>query len=129
MELKRTVYGFTPEAEGFLVRQPWPGNVRELRNVVRRAVLSASTVVDLCHVAPLESARSGDLLSLGTEGAALTLREAREQAVRKAESEAIRAALTETRGNKTAAARLLKVDYKTLWCKLKEYGIGVSDAA
>jgi two-component system nitrogen regulation response regulator GlnG len=129
IELKRTVYGFTPEAEAFLVGQPWPGNVRELRNVVRRAVLSAPTMIDLCHFAPLESPHAAGLLPLDGEATAATLAAAREQAVVKAESEAIRAALIATGGNKAAAARLLKVDYKTLWYKLKEYGIRTFHAA
>ena len=129
IELKRTVYGFTPEAEAFLVGQPWPGNVRELRNVVRRAVLSAPTLIDLCHFTPLESPHAAGLLPLDGEATAATLAAAREQAVVKAESEAIRAALIATGGNKAAAARLLKVDYKTLWYKLKEYGIRTFHAA
>jgi DNA-binding NtrC family response regulator len=126
IELKRTVYGFTPEAEAFLVGQPWPGNVRELRNVVRRAVLSASTLIDLCHFALLESPQA---LPFGVDATAATLAGAREQAVVKAESEAIRTALRATGGNKAAAARLLKIDYKTLWYKLKEYGIYTIHAA
>jgi len=114
------VYGFTPEAEAFLVGQPWPGNVRELRNVVRRAVLSAPTMIDRCHFASHESTHADGSLPLRVEATAATLAMAREQAVVKAESEAIRAALTATGGNKAAAARLLKIDYKTLWYKLKD---------
>ena len=39
------------------------------------------------------------------------------------EGRAIRTALQATRGNKSEAARLLRVDYKTLHLKMKQYGI------
>ena len=40
-----------------------------------------------------------------------------------AEAQAIRVALQATAGNKSKAARLLRVDYKTLHLKMKEYGL------
>ncbi len=39
------------------------------------------------------------------------------------EGQAIRLALQATRGNKSEAARLLRVGYKTLHLKMKQYGI------
>ena len=39
------------------------------------------------------------------------------------EREAIERVLRQTRGNKSRAARLLQIDYKTLYAKLKAYGI------
>ena len=127
IEVKRAVYGFTPEAEAFLIRQPWPGNVRELRNVVRRAVLTAASLIDVRDLAQRESADLVSPVPLSAVNASGALREARQQAVAKVESEAIRRALEKTGGNKAAAARLLKIDYKTLWHKLNEYGIGPDD--
>ena len=46
-----------------------------------------------------------------------------DRAVAEAERQAIRLALQATRGNKSEAARLLRVDYKTLHIKMKQYGI------
>ena len=47
------------------------------------------------------------------------------RAAAEAERQAIRLALQATRGNKSEAARLLRVDYKTLHLKIKRYGIPV----
>ena len=52
-----------------------------------------------------------------------SLKEISDQAASEAERQAIRLALQATRGNKSAAARLLQTDYKTLYLKMKHYGI------
>ena len=52
-----------------------------------------------------------------------SLREIAGRAAAEAERQAIRLALRATRGNKSEAARLLRVDYKTLHLKMKQYGI------
>ena len=52
-----------------------------------------------------------------------SLGEIGDRAVAEAERQAIRLALQATLGNKSEAARLLRVDYKTLHIKMKRYGI------
>ncbi len=52
-----------------------------------------------------------------------SLREIAGRAAAEAERQAIRLALRATRGNKSEAARLLRVDYKTLHVKIKQFGI------
>jgi DNA-binding NtrC family response regulator len=52
-----------------------------------------------------------------------SLREITHRATAEAERQAIRLALQATGGNKSEAARLLRVDYKTLHLKMKRYGI------
>ena len=52
-----------------------------------------------------------------------SLREIASRAAAEAERQAIRLALRATRGNKSQAARLLRVDYKTLHLKIKQYHI------
>ena len=52
-----------------------------------------------------------------------SLKEIADRAAAEAERQAIRLALQATRGNKSEAARLLRVDYKTLYLKMKRYGI------
>ena len=49
------------------------------------------------------------------------------RAVAEAERQAIRLALQATLGNKSKAARLLRVDYKTLHVKMKRYGIDAGE--
>ena len=53
----------------------------------------------------------------------LSLRELAELGAAEAEQQAIREALRASRGNKSAAARLLKTDYKTLHVKMRQYAI------
>jgi len=52
-----------------------------------------------------------------------SLKELADRAAAEAERQAIRLALHATRGNKSEAARLLRVDYKTLHLKMKRYAI------
>ena len=55
-----------------------------------------------------------------------SLREIAGRAAAEAERQAIRLALRATRGNKSQAARLLRVDYKTLHVKIKQFGISAA---
>jgi two-component system nitrogen regulation response regulator GlnG len=59
--------------------------------------------------------------------ARFTLKEFANRAAAEAERQAIRLALHATRGNKSEAARLLRVDYKTLHLKMKRYAIEAAD--
>ena len=56
-----------------------------------------------------------------------SLREIAGRAAAEAERQAIRLALRATRGNKSEAARLLRVDYKTLHLKTKRYRIDAGE--
>jgi DNA-binding NtrC family response regulator len=101
--------------------------VRELRNVICRAILVASDVIEpehlsfLCVDACPVTARWREPEPIG-----LSLKEIAEAAVTDAE-QAIGQALEITRGNKGEAARLLRVDYETLHLKVTHYGIEADD--
>jgi len=56
-----------------------------------------------------------------------SLKELADRAAAEAERQAIRLALHATRGNKSEAARFLRVDYKTLHLKMKRYALDASD--
>jgi DNA-binding NtrC family response regulator len=56
-----------------------------------------------------------------------SLKEIADRAAAETERQAIRLALHATRGNKSEAARLLRVDYKTLHLKMKRYGIEAAE--
>jgi two-component system nitrogen regulation response regulator GlnG len=59
--------------------------------------------------------------------ATVSLKEIASRAGAEAELQAIRLALKATRGNKSEAARLLRVDYKTLYLKMKQYRIDAAE--
>ncbi|MEW5745919.1 MAG: sigma-54 dependent transcriptional regulator [Nitrospirota bacterium] len=119
-ELNKQMHDISDEALGLLVRYPWPGNVRELKNVIRRAVLLCSgATIRPEHLDFLVGDRSGESSSLPL----LPLKELSAMAVRDVEAKAIRQVLEFTHGNKSKAASMLQVDYKTLLTKIKEYAI------
>jgi DNA-binding NtrC family response regulator len=93
-----------------LQRYDWPGNVRELENVIERAViLCESNVIG-----------AGDL-SIPVKPPRLA-GEARSPELEDMEKEHILKVLRETGGNRAMASRLLGIDRKTLYLKLKKYG-------
>ena len=120
-EMNKDIYGIADDVMGRLTRYPWPGNVRELKNVIRKAVLLAGgDMIMPEHVEFLIGDKCGsDMENL----ALMPLKELSAGAVRDVERKAIKQALALTKGNKTKAAAMLQIDYKTLLTKIKEYEI------
>ena len=116
----RTTTGFSPEAMRLLSAYEYPGNVRELENLVEASVVLTETPEIGIDALPVEAGggqRVEDLpdsdvirIPVGT-----TLPEA-EKAI-------ILDTMRRTGGNKTAAARILKIGLRTLYRKLEEYGV------
>lgn len=97
-----------------LLSHPWPGNVREIKNVVRRAVFLA----DECIIEPHHLEFLIELTK--AENPALTTVLPLHQATRALERKLVAHALSVTGGNKSKAASLLQIDYKTMLAKAKE---------
>ena len=95
VELEKEITGFSEGAITAFRNYAWPGNLRELKNVVKRAVL----------------------LTQDDTGFSLFKN--------KNEQELILDALEKSNGNKSKAARLLSIDRKTLYNKLKQYDISL----
>ncbi len=99
----------------------WKGNVRELENIIERAlILSEGDSINQedLRLSTVTSGRSLDDISL--DG---SLEQTAKKALKIAESRRIRKALEDTQGNKSRAAEILKVSYKTLLTKIKDYKI------
>lgn len=119
-ELGKDIKGISDDATKLLLGYHWPGNVRELKNVIKRAaLLSYNDVILPEHIEFLSLNKTDDK----KPSTLLPLKELSAFVVKDAESNAIRQALRLTVGNKSKAALLLKIDYKTLLTKIKEYGI------
>ncbi len=113
-ELDKHIVGFEPVALAALTSYDWPGNLRQLKNTVMSATLLAGgEYVTLSDLPGEITGRGGTVDS----GAPLTLRDP------VTEEEQIRRALTVAGGNKSQAARLLGIDRKTLYNKMRLYGI------
>jgi DNA-binding NtrC family response regulator len=126
LELKKNVRGFSEEAVTSLLGYPWPGNVRELRNVVRRATLLSRDLIRAEHLSSIASKdavwRDFSFGAVDLEQG-LSLKEISYMVTARVEREVIQRVLSHTKGNKSQAARLLQIDYKTLYSKIKEHGI------
>jgi len=107
----------SPEALRMLESYSWPGNVRELENVIERAMIFSSG-----PILP-DTLQLGQTLARENTDAALSLPEVASIAVRQAEVEAILRVMAQTGGNKSKAAKILGVSYKTLLNKFKEYSL------
>jgi two-component system nitrogen regulation response regulator GlnG len=122
-ELGKNVQGPTPEALDLLLNHPWPGNLRELRHVVKRAVLLADDHIEPAHLAipPTPRPQADTPPPEEEDTSALSLPERTRRAVERIERAAITDALRRSGGNKSRAARMLGIDYKTLHVKMKKY--------
>ncbi len=112
-ELEKEVLGFSDEAVDAFQNYSWPGNLRELKNMVKRAVLLTQDAIIPLKVLPHEIAH--------------TSREEETYGLfrNKNEETLILDALEKANGNKSKAARLLSIDRKTLYNKLKQYNINL----
>lgn len=99
-----------------MVAYTWPGNIRELENTIERAVILADTVIEPEHILLPQHQNA-----LFTMGSAKTLKQAAAQGQEAAEALLISVTLADTKGNKSEAARRLKVSYKTLLSRIVEY--------
>jgi DNA-binding NtrC family response regulator len=121
-ETKRGAMTLAPETLQALMQHPWKGNVRELENCIERAVILSEGVVirpETLGLGPSESAEAHPQEPHLQGG----LHETASAAVRAAETRMIKKVLAETKGNKSRAAEILQVSYKTLLTKIKEYGL------
>jgi DNA-binding NtrC family response regulator len=116
---QRQIDGFTDEVIELFERHTWPGNVRELRNVIERAVLFCKG--DRITVDDLPATLRGEDGDRAPRPSAPV--RSLHQAVEEAETEAIRAALSATRGRRAEAAELLGISRKTLWEKIRLHAI------
>jgi DNA-binding NtrC family response regulator len=121
-ELKSGKKFFSPDVLEMLMNYPWKGNVRELENCIERAIIlsEGETITPENIVLNSQMLLESSLASLPMDG---PLEDSVKGAVRIAETRRIKKALKETKGNKSRASELLRVSYKTLLTKIKEYGI------
>ena len=126
IELNKIIAGFTDAAVETLMSYDWPGNVRQLRSVIRRATLVARDEITEKDLSIKRAEVPGLAFSPkvhGTPWKNASLSEIVQQSVLAVEKEVLNEVLRFTGGNKARAARLLRVDYKTMHTKAKKFGI------
>lgn len=124
--LGRSVEGFEPAVEERLKAHAWPGNLRELGNVVKRAVLLTTGKLVPMTALPAEVISGVAPVAARPQGAAEPLAPDDLKAIsHSAEKQAILKALEHNGFNKSRTAEMLNIDRKTLYNKLKSFGIEV----
>lgn len=126
-------YGLTrlslsPEARAALRAYHWPGNVRELIHALERAVLTGSGPVIRPEDLPLSKggqptapSRARDLVTALSEGRPIDMEQV--------ERALIEQALEQTRGNVSAAARLLSIGREAMRYRMSKFGLLAKEAA
>ena len=109
-KLSRNIPDFSPQALEALNKYRWPGNVRELENVVERAVI-------ICDSETL------GVEDLSIPQASLVSNNTSYSSLEEIEREHILKVLRETEGNQSRASQILGIDRKTLYLKLRKFGI------
>lgn len=138
-ELEKNIKGFSKEVEDIFNRYNWPGNLRELRNVIKRATLLCEGAWIEARYLPFEISNFKKLLFETTNEpasntapdspAVLETRSSDNEPVMtnlKAaaidkEYELIVETLKKCNYNKSKAAKILNIDRKTIYNKLKQY--------
>ena len=116
--------GIDHAALNALIAHAWPGNVRELRNTIEEMVVLSSgeklTPADLPQqmqanlpINPAQFSPSGESGAAGLVG----------MTMEQIEREAIRHTLKAMEGNREQTAKALQIGERTLYRKLKEYGL------
>ena len=128
-EMKLPPKRLAPGAQQRLTAYDWSGNVRELENIIQSAiVLCPDTEIGVEHLAGrLGGGQAGGPGGGGSASGGVpadtSLAGVVEQATQSLEKRLIEETLRECGGNKTRAAAKLGISRKTLFNKLKRYGI------
>jgi len=117
----KSVMAVAPDAFEILSRYAWPGNIRELQNAIERAVIfAASPVVQAQDLPPHVLELAGKGLGLETSPHSITIPVG--TPLREIEEIMIRRTLELTAGDKNLTAKLLGINSRTIYRKLKEEG-------
>lgn len=107
-ELEKQIQGFEEDVIALFRNYEWPGNLREMKNIIKRSVLLERGSIISMEVLPPEMKKvtTNDVVYNKLN-----------------EEESIKQALEKANYNKSKAARLLDIDRKTLYNKLKLYNL------
>jgi DNA-binding NtrC family response regulator len=114
---------YSPELMQACLNYQWPGNLRELSNFVKRYLVLGDDKLAVNELHPKSDAHGAQFPGAHSGDSAGGLKSVARGAKDEAEAEAIARALDETNWNRKQAAVLLKISYKALLYKIRQYGI------
>jgi two-component system response regulator AtoC len=125
-DFRRPLPTVPPPLIDLMMRYDWPGNVRELEHLIKRWVVLGDEEQLLREINQRSTSRQTPdaMPAASPRPAGESLRDIARRAAREAERLALQAALEQAGGNRAAAARALKISYKTLLQKTAEAGLG-----
>ncbi|WP_018085732.1 sigma-54-dependent transcriptional regulator [Desulfurispora thermophila] len=119
----KKITGISKDALLVLEKHNWPGNVRELKNVCEQAVIMArGSIITLEDLVIRESANSVFINAAVEPVLEQSVRPLRE-VVSEVEKKLILQALNQNNWNRQATARALGLNRRSLYAKMKEYGL------
>ena len=126
-ELEKNIFGFSEGAIDFLSEYDFNGNIRELKNLIKRAALLAEEVIEAEHFASnVDSGERTESLDTCLENAFVkghSIHEITEMLRKIAEKKIILRMYEQYCGNKKKTSEALRIDYSTLFRKMREYGM------
>jgi DNA-binding NtrC family response regulator len=123
-ELGLAVKAVSSDAKALLLNYHWPGNVRELENTLCRAmILCECSELSVQDLPPRIRGESEAGQALPSDQGHVKLAEAVSQMTERLEKTLIVCRLAQLHGNRTAAAQSLGVSRKTLFNKMRQYGL------
>jgi two-component system, NtrC family, response regulator AtoC len=125
-ELDTTAKAVSAEARALLAGYDWPGNIRELQNVVRRALVFAEGPVVRAADLPADIRGLDEAWPSGGDER-VSMADAVARSVARVERGLIVSTLAECDGNRSRAADRLGINRKTLFTKMKHYGLARLD--
>ena len=130
---------FTPQVLEACEKHSWPGNLQELETFVKRYLIAGDQQLELSRLLETSANDKGVSESFSSShrgvkaGSSPVVPRSLKSLIQSVKSEteknAIAAALEKTRWNRKAAARLLKVSYRTMLYKIEEYDISPTQSS
>ena len=129
-ELGKDIKGFTDDVIMDFMSYEWPGNLRELKNVIKRSTLLSNGEYIEEKALPFEIANFQKLREMDEDFGTLPVPQAQadldpnpslKTVANEAEYDMIMQVLRQVNYNKSKAARLLNIDRKTLYNKMKQF--------
>jgi len=118
-DIEKELAGFAPDVLEMLQSYPWPGNVRELRNMIRRAAALAEQgeQIQTYHFSPQITQGESLIQEVISQEVGFS------ESVKHFQRRLVEDALRESNGNRSEAARRLKMDRSNLRSLMKRLGI------
>jgi transcriptional regulator with PAS, ATPase and Fis domain len=125
-EFNKPIMTVSDEAKDVLLNYKYRGNIRELKNVIERAVILSENntiTTDVLGIEVKKDLNIEKVEEVETFEDNTPLQVITEKAIRRAESKHIMKILNSVKWNRTNASKILRISYKTLLTKIKDYDL------